>query len=438
MPQINVWKVVQKKAKDLVPYAHNPRKITPTRLKQLKERIIAQGFRVPPSVDLDGTILAGHQRVKVLVEMGLGELEIPVSIPVRELTDDERKEVVATDNLSWGDWDKEMLLEHWNVEQLADWGFDEKLLGQPTRKNKAEGDPDEAPEVVVHALSRRGDVFQIGPHRVMCGSSTEPADMAKLMGGVKADMVFTDPPYNVAYTGKTKDALTIQNDKMGAGDFRAFLLAAYRGMVTNMKSGAAIYVCFPPGRDGIPFQTCADESGIKIQVFIAWVKNSLVLGRFDYHCQHESILYGWLEGAAHSWHGDRKQTTVWEIDRPSRNAEHPTMKPIALIEKALGNSSKEEDIVLDSFGGSGSTMVAAHGLNRVGYLMELDERYVDVIVLRMRKLFPDLPVTVNGKALPAEWDQREAKMQKDEGKNPQSAISKKGGKTNAHPVQPQA
>lgn len=228
------------------------------------------------------------------------------------------------------------------------------------------------------AHSRRGDVYQLGRHRLMCGDATSPADVETLMDGARADMVFTDPPYNVGYIGKTPKALRIKNDNMKDVQFRELLASSFREMAAVTRDGAPIYVCHAAMRTDA-FATSLRETGWYIAQCLVWVKQHFVFGRSDYHWKHEPILYGWKAGAAHKWYSDRKQTTVWRFDRPMRNAEHPTMKPVPLIVRALENSSEPGSVVLDTFAGSGSTLIAAEATDRTAYVMELDPTYCDVI-----------------------------------------------------------
>lgn len=218
----------------------------------------------------------------------------------------------------------------------------------------------------------------------MCGDATKLTEMEQLMGGAKADMIFTDPPYNVSYEGKTKDKLTIQNDTKESSEFYSFLFAAYNAMFENSKSGAAVYVCHADS-ERVNFTAAFEDAGWKLAEVIIWCKQQFVMGRQDYQWQHEPILYGWKEGEAHYYNGGRAQTTLWTLDRPSSSKEHPTMKPISLITRALGNSSKGEDLVLDPFLGSGSTLIACEQQGRICYGMELDPKYVDVIRKRYAK-----------------------------------------------------
>jgi site-specific DNA-methyltransferase (adenine-specific) len=241
-----------------------------------------------------------------------------------------------------------------------------------------------------------GDLIEIGEHRLLCGSSTEIDTWGKLMVDELCDLVVTDPPYNVSYVGKTKDALTIENDAMGDGDFYQFLYDFYTALSSYCKSGGGWYV-WHADSEGANFRKAMADAGIMVKQCLIWVKSSMVMGRQDYHWKHEPCLYGWKEGAAHKWYTDRKQTTVLEFDRPNRNAEHPTMKPIPLISYQIGNSSKKGDLVCDAFLGSGTTMVAAHQLERKCYGMELDPKYCQVIIDRMVNLDNTLKVKINGK-----------------------------------------
>ena len=266
--------------------------------------------------------------------------------------------------------------------------------------NEANGDVDAAGGCPKAPRTVRGDLYEIGPHRLVCGDSCFVDDVKKLMSDAKADLLLTDPPYNVAYVGKTKDALTIDNDKQEDGAFRKFLADAFTCADIAMKPGAVFYI-WHADTEGFNFRGACKDVEWKVRQCLVWQKNSLVMGRQDYHWQHEPCLYGWKDGAAHLWASDRRQTTLLVFDRPSRSEEHPTMKPVALFAYQIGNNTKEQDLVLDLFGGSGTTMVAAHQGGRRSALMELDPGYCDVIVERMAKLYPDLPIKLNG--TPITW-----------------------------------
>jgi site-specific DNA-methyltransferase (adenine-specific) len=247
----------------------------------------------------------------------------------------------------------------------------------------------------IHTDIVLGDLFEIGAHRLICGDSTQTDTFSRLLGQQMADMVLTDPPYNVDYTGKTKKALKIENDNKEDGDFYQFLYDFYTALGAYTKAGGAWYV-WHADSEGANFRSAMANSGIMVKQCLIWVKSSMVMGRQDYQWKHEPCLYGWKEGAAHGWYSDRKQTTILEFDRPNRNAEHPTMKPIPLFAYQIGNSSKQGDIVADAFGGSGTTMVACHQMGRRAYLVEFDPKYCQVIIDRMLKLDPSLEIKRNG------------------------------------------
>ena len=264
-------------------------------------------------------------------------------------------------------------------------------------------DADEPVEVQEQAVSARGDIWLLGKHRLMCGDSTNAEDAAKLMDGAQADLLLTDPPYNVAYEGATKDRLTIQNDDMNDADFREFLCEAFRTADAYMKPGASFYI-WHADTEGYNFRGACRDVGWQVRQCLIWAKNTFVLGRQDYHWQHEPCLYGWKDGAAHLWTGDRAQSTIMNFDKPSRNGEHPTMKPVELFAYQVQNNTKAGNAVLDLFGGSGTTIIACEQLNRRGYLMELDPRYVDVIVKRYIGVTgkADVRLLRNGEEIPVE------------------------------------
>jgi len=261
-------------------------------------------------------------------------------------------------------------------------GFNEDELSDLIGLNVTEGltDEDAVPDVPDEPITKRGDVWVLGNHRVMCGDSTSIDAVEKLMDGNKADMVFTDPPYNVAYKGKTKDALVIDNDNMSTDDFSIFMGEVFSCLFLVMNEGCPIYVTCPL-EDGV-FQSEYLKSGLKLQSILIWVKNTMVMGRKDYHYKHEPILYGWKEGAAHYWKGGRDKTTIINCDRPQRNGAHPTMKPVELMEILFSNSLRCDAVVVDLFGGSGSTLIACEKLKANALLMELDPKYGDVIINR--------------------------------------------------------
>jgi site-specific DNA-methyltransferase (adenine-specific) len=303
-----------------------------------------------------------------------------------------RAYVIADNKLALNaGWDNELLALE--LAELDGLGFDVELTGFSDEEIKAlmpvemtEGltDPDDAPAVQENPVTVPGDVWVMGKHRLLCGDSTSVDDLAKLTQGSLVDMWLTDPPYNVAYEGGTKEKLTIKNDSMGDDQFRQFLRDAYTAADTVMKPGAVFYI-WHADSEGYNFRGAAKDAGWTVRQCLIWKKSSMVLGRQDYQWKHEPCLYGWKDGAGHLWAADRKQTTILEFDKPARNGEHPTMKPVALFEYQLLNNTKGGDIVLDSFGGSGTTLIAAEKNGRTAMIMELDPRYCDVIVKRWQE-----------------------------------------------------
>lgn len=347
----------------------------------------------PMVVDDNLTVLGGNMRLRALRHLGYKDIPDEWVKRAGDLTEEEQKQFIIKDNVSVGDWDWDTLANEWDVQDLKDWGLEMPADWGVERVEAKEDDyeiPDEIETDIVE-----GDIFDIGRHRLLCGSSTQTDTWKRLMGDELADLVITDPPYNVAYTGGTKDALTMKNDSMADGDFYQFLYDFYTALGSYTKAGGAWYV-WHADSEGANFRKAMADAGIMVKQCLIWVKNSLVMGRQDYQWKHEPCLYGWKEGAAHSWYSDRKQTTVLNFERPQRNAEHPTMKPIPLIAYQIGNSSKAGDIVCDGFGGSGTTMVASEQMNRRCRMMELDPKYCQVIVDRMKTLDPALLVKKNG------------------------------------------
>ena len=371
----------------LIPFAKNSRTHSDAQVAQIAASIREFGFTNPVLIDEANGIIAGHGRVMAARKLKL--TEVPC-IRLAHLSDAQKRAYVIADNklaLNAG-WDEAMLkLELADLKALD---FDLNLTGFNTDEIDAllaekgtEGltDPDDTPEPPVEPVTRLGDVWVCGQHRVMCGSSLEMTAIERLCGDQRVDMLLTDPPYNVAYTGKTKDALTIQNDSMGDEAFRTFLRDAFVTADAVLKPGAVFYV-WHADSEGYNFRGACKDAGWKVRQCLIWQKSSMVMGRQDYHWQHEPCLYGWKDGAGHLWASDRKQTTLLKFDRPSRSEDHPTMKPVALFEYQLLNNTKGGDIVLDSFGGSGTTLIAAEKNGRIARIMELDPKYVDVIVKR--------------------------------------------------------
>lgn len=334
----------------------------------------------------NGEIIAGHTRYAAAQKLKLEQVPVrwldldPADAHALALADNKVGEVATWDDATL----RQVLAELKEADEslLADTGFSDeelaRLLGdvEPTVL-EPEGEPPEVDEAgPVHSVP--GEIYQLGPHRLMCGDSTSVDAVERLMEGEKADLFLTDPPYNVAYQGGTSEKLTIQNDDMSDDAFRQFLRDAYSTADIVMKNGAAFYI-WHADLEGYNFRGAAKDIGWQIRQCLIWNKSSLVLGRQDYHWKHEPCLYGWKEGAAHFWNNDRSQTTVLEFNKPKRNGEHPTMKPVELFQYQIGNSTKQDDIVLDLFGGSGTTLIASAQSGRKARLMELDPRYCDVI-----------------------------------------------------------
>lgn len=393
------WHNEKRKIKDLVPYEFNPRKLSYEKKQLLINSIEKYNLAEVPAINTDNVIVAGHQRIKVLMEIGRGEEEIDVRVPNRLLTEIEFKEYNITSNIPVGFWDVDVLEDHFQDVNLEDLGL---VMGEvfiPEEEPEvleAEEDDFDVPFGGSDTDIVLGDLFEIGQHRLLCGDSTQTDTFAKLFEDKLADLVVTDPPYNVAYEGKTKDALKIENDNMSNDSFYQFLYDFYTALGSYTKKGGGWYV-WHADSEGANFRRAMSSAGILVKQCLIWVKNSLVMGRQDYHWKHEPCLYGWKEGGAHNWYSDRKQTTVLNFDRPFRNAEHPTMKPIPLIAYQIENSSKTGDIVADGFGGSGTTMVAAEQLKRRCFMVEFDPKYCQVIVDRMLRLNPEIEIKLNGK-----------------------------------------
>lgn len=371
---------------------NNPRVIKDDKLAKLVQSIkdFPKMLEIRPIVvNEEMVVLGGNMRLRACKEAGLKEVYI---IKASDLSEDEQRQFIIKDNVSGGEWDWDMLKMEWNVADLDAWGLDVPDFGVEL---EAVEDDFEVPEGGVETDIVLGDLFEIGQHRLLCGDSTQTDTFDRLFGQELADMVITDPPYNVAYEGKTKEALTIQNDSMSNGDFYQFLYNFYTALAAYCKSGGAWYV-WHADSEGANFRLAMQNAGIMVKQCLIWVKNSMVMGRQDYQWQHEPCLYGWKEGAAHNWYSDRKQTTILNFQRPSRNTEHPTMKPIELFAYQIGNSSKVGDIVADAFGGSGTTMVACEQLKRKAYVVEFDPRYCQVIINRMIKLDPTIKIKRNG------------------------------------------
>lgn len=373
---------------------NNPRVIKDDKFKNLVQSIkdFPEMLEIRPIVvNSDMIVLGGNMRLKASREAGLKEVYI---IRAENLTPEQEREFIIKDNVSGGEWDWQMLGADWDKTELENWGLDVPEFEEP--EQEVQEDDFDVPEGGVETDIQIGDIFDIGNHRLICGDSTKIETFEALMPEELADCVVTDPPYNVAYEGKTKDALKIENDDMSDGDFYKFLFDFYSSLGEKTKPGGAWYV-WHADSEGANFRSAMKDAGLLVKQCLIWVKNTMVMGRQDYQWKHEPCLYGWKPGASHNWYSDRKQTTVLEFNKPSRNAEHPTMKPIELFAYQIQNSSKRGDIICDAFGGSGTTMVACEQLGRKARIVEFDPRYCQVIVDRMIKLNPELKVKKNGK-----------------------------------------
>jgi site-specific DNA-methyltransferase (adenine-specific) len=382
----------------LIPYVRNSRTHSDAQIAQIAASIKEFGWTNPILVDAENGIIAGHGRL--MAARKLGYTEVPV-IELKDMTETQKRAYVIADNqlaLNAG-WDFSLLsLEVADLKEndfdLDLLGFDPKELEKLLEPEEIEGltDEDAVPEVPEEPKTKLGDIYQLGNHRLMCGDSTSIEQLERLCDGQLVDMWLTDPPYNVALgmdetpeqakkRNRRTDGLVVKNDKMEDGEFRQFLRDCYTAADSIMKPGAVFYI-WHADSEGYNFRGAAKDTGWTVRQCLIWKKSSLIMGRQDYQWKHEPCLYGWKEGAGHLWASDRKQTTILEFDKPSRNGEHPTMKPVALFEYQMLNNTKGGDIVLDSFGGSGTTLLAAEKNGRHARLMELDPKYCDVIVKR--------------------------------------------------------
>lgn len=368
-----------KKPSELFEYENNPRN-NDAAIDAVANSIKEFGFKVPIVITKDNVIIAGHTRLKASIKLGLDEVPCIVA---DDLSEEQIKAFRLADNKTaeLATWDFTKL-----ESELASIEMDMSLFGfedleSKVPDNATDDDFDPSDEISETPYSETGDIYLLGSHRVMCGDATKQANVRRLLDGAVVDLVFTDPPYNVDYEGT---AGKILNDKMEDDAFYLFLYDAFKNMFEASKTGGAIYVCHAD-TEGLNFRNAFKNSGYKLAECLVWVKNALVLGRQDYHWRHEPILYGWKEGSAHFFVDDRTQDTIWEYNKPKRNEEHPTMKPLELCGRAISNSSQVGELVLDLFGGSGSTMIAADQLQRKAAIMELDPKYVDVIVKRYIK-----------------------------------------------------
>ena len=387
--KIELWTVDQ-----VIPYARNARTISDAAVAKVAASIQEFGWRQPIVVDGKRVIIAGHTRLLAARKLGLKEVPVHVA---DNLSPAQVKAYRLMDNRSHDEtsWDFELLgpeladLQSLGYGNLELTGFDQNeiadfLAGAASPGQEGLAPDDEAPALREAAVTQPGELWQLGRHRLLCGDAMQLGDVNRVLAGARTDLVVIDAPYNVNYEGGTKEKLKIQNDHMADGAFYQFLLKAYQNLAAVTKEGAGIYV-FHSDTEGVNFRRALVEAGWKLAQCCVWVKQTLVLGRQDYQWQHEPILYGWKPGAAHRWFTDRKQTTVWNFDKPARSPEHPTMKPVDLVSYPILNSSRNGDVVLDTFGGSGSTLIACAKHGREARLLEIDPKYCDVILRRWQE-----------------------------------------------------
>ena len=399
----------------------NPRIIRDDKFEKLKQSIQDDpemlSLRELLVFPIPGTdrfiVIGGNMRLAALKE--LKETEAPCKILPADTPEEKLQRIAIKDNNGYGEWDYDLLANEWGEDILLACAIDIPTAEVTKEEEEPQEDNFDEDNEKIEPVTKPGDIWQLGRHRLLCGDSTDPEQIAQLMGGVSADLFLTDPPYNVDYEGS--DGQKIQNDKMGDNAFHEFLAAAFTAANTVLKPGCAIYI-WHADSEGYNFRSAFKKAGWTLRQCIIWVKNSLVLGRQDYQWKHEPCLYGWKDGAAHYFtnsrsetttiedeglefekmkkdelvkllkdiYSDKTETTIIHENKPARNAEHPTMKPIRLLARLIRNSSRQGQTVLDTFGGSGSTLIACEQMNRDCYTMELDPHYCDVIIARWEKL----------------------------------------------------
>ncbi len=397
---------------DITPYESNAKKHPKYQIDQIKESIKTFGNNDPIAIDENNVIIEGHGRYLALKSLGYDQ--VPV-IRLKHLSDDQKRAYILAHNKITlnTDFDMQVLKQELTsimAIDMAQFGFSINLLASPL---KGDGEPDftEDPDSVMEKIGI-GSLYQLGGHRLMCGDATKPEHLNRLLEGTKADLYLTDPPYNVAYQGKTSEALTIQNDQMASSDFQAFLTDSFQVVDSHLKAGAAFYI-WHADSERLSFSNAISAVGWLEKQCLIWVKDSFVLGRQDYHWQHEPCLYGWKPGAKHYFVSDFslstvlassledkskeelidlirayqevQPTSILRIKRPQANQDHPTMKPVALLERLIRSSSRQGEVVLDTFAGSGTTLMVCEQLNRINYSMELDPKYVQRILKRFER-----------------------------------------------------
>lgn len=367
----------------------NVRKHGEQNLAAIKASLARFGQQKPIVVNAEGVVIAGNGTLMAARALGWRTIKAVRT----NLAGADATAFAIADNRTaeLAEWDEAALHQQLaaiaidDEELLAATGFDEKELAKLAAAAAPEVTEDEVPETPADPITQPGDLWLLGKHRLLCGDSTKAEDVKQLMDGQRADLMLTDPPYNVDYTGKTKDALKVTNDSMGDKDFRKFLVDCFQAGFDALKPGASFYV-FHADSEGFNFRGAVKDCGQVVRQCLIWTKDVLVMGRQDYQWQHEPCLYGWKEGAAHGWYSDRKQTTLLRFDRPTRSEDHPTMKPVALFAYLMGNSTAPQGLAYDPFLGSGTTLIAAEQLGRTCYGMEISPAYCDVIVKRWETL----------------------------------------------------
>lgn len=370
----------------LIPYINNARTHSPEQIKKLRASLREFGFVNPVIIDRDYNIIAGHGRVMAAKEEGIDEVPC---VYADHLSEAQKKAYILADNRMALDagWDEELLRVEIDALREMEFdpmlaGFDEKELAALYADDDADAKDDDfdlSAALEKASFVELGDIWTVGRHRLMCGDATKAEDVQKLMAGTRANLIVTDPPYGVSF--KSSSGLTIQNDSMKNEEFYAFLLSAFKNMADVLEKGGAAYV-FHADTEGLNFRRAFIDAGFHLAGCCIWVKDSLVLGRSDYQWQHEPVLYGFLQNGKHPWYSDRKQTTIWNYAKPKRNENHPTSKPLDLLAYPIRNSSQENGIVIDTFSGSGSTMMACEQTGRICRMMELDPKYASVILRR--------------------------------------------------------
>ena len=371
----------------LIPYVNNARTHSKEQILKLRSSLREFGFINPVIIDKDFNVIAGHGRLMAAKEEGIDEVPC---VFVDHLTEAQKKAYILADNRMAMDagWDEELLAVE--MAELNDLGFDLAMTGFDEKEiadlfsdgmdsEAKDDDFDLTAALEKAAFVQRGDIWTVGRHRLMCGDATSSDDVGRLMGNVKANLILTDPPYGVSF--KSSSGLTIQNDSIKDEEFYEFLLKCFTNMANSLEPGGVSYV-FHADTVGHIFRKAYIDSGFHLQGVCIWAKNALVPGYSDYQWRHEPILYGYLPNGKHAWYADRSQTTVWNFDKQTKNNHHPTSKPLDLLCYPIGNSCRENALVLDTFGGSGSTLMACEQMNRICYTMELDEKYASVILRR--------------------------------------------------------